>query len=463
MPNAALPESTLPESDLPTDPEVGFADLGLPKPLVSALARKGIDKPFAIQEACIPDALAGRDVLGRGQTGSGKTLAFGLPMMARVAGGPARPKKPRGLVIVPTRELAMQVRDALEPLGRGLSIRMKTVVGGTSMPKQIQALRRGVEVLVATPGRLLDLINRDACALDDVAVTIVDEADLMADMGFLPDLSKILDQIPAGQRMLFSATLDADVDQVVNAYLTDPVTHALAPASASVDTMEHHLLMVAPKDKLPVTAAIANRNGRTILFVRTKHAADRLTGQLNGVGVRAGALHGGKTQAMRTRTLAEFREGRISALVATDVAARGIHVDGVTLVLHVDPPIDHKDYLHRAGRTARAGETGTVCTLALPHQVRPTGRMAQRAGVHLNRVKVTADDADLARLTGAAEPSGVPVPPPGRERPSGGHRPHGAGKGGGRPGHRRGRPGPDARGPRQHRGRDTRPVRKQER
>lgn len=456
MPNAILPETSLPA-------DAGFAELGLPKPLINALARKGIEQPFAIQRACIPDALAERDVLGRGQTGSGKTLAFGLPMMARIAGEPARPKRPRGLVIVPTRELAMQVHDALEPLGRGMSIRMKTVVGGTSMPKQIAALRRGVEVLVATPGRLLDLINRGACSLADVAVTVVDEADLMADMGFLPDLTKILDQVPDGQRMLFSATLDRDVDTIVKAYLTDPVTHALAPASASVDTMDHHLLMVAPKDKVAVTAAIANRAGRSMLFVRTKHAADRLTGQLNAVGVRAAALHGGKTQATRTRTLAEFREGRVSALVATDVAARGIHVDGVSLVLHVDPPVDHKDYLHRAGRTARAGETGTVCTLVLPHQVRAAGRMAQRAGVRPERLRVTADDADLARVTGAAEPSGVPVPPPARERPSGGHRPRESGKPGGRPGSRRRHPDSRGRAPRTHRGRDTRPARSQER
>jgi superfamily II DNA/RNA helicase len=452
--------------DSPEEPEIGFAELGLPKPLVSALARQGLNRPFAIQRACVPDALAGRDVLGRGQTGSGKTLAFGLPMLTRVAGGPARPRKPRGLVLVPTRELAMQVHDALEPLGRGLSVRMKTVVGGTSMPKQIAALRRGVEILVATPGRLLDLIERGACDLGDISVTVVDEADLMADMGFLPDITKILDKVPSGQRMLFSATLDGDVDTIVRTYLTDPVTHALAPPSASVTTMDHQLLMVQPKDKLTVTAEIANRKGRTIMFVRTKHGADRLVGQLNAVGVRAAALHGGKTQAMRTRTLAEFREGKIGALVATDVAARGIHVDNISLVLHVDPPVDHKDYLHRAGRTARAGETGTVATLVLPHQVRAASRIAQRAGVRPGKTRVAAGDDILNRLTGALPPSGVPVPPPVKERPSGGgRRPRdaGAGKFGGRPQQRRRHPdAAHGRGPRPAGRRDARTAYTQE-
>ena len=468
MPHANLPESTLPtggESAEPAVPSAGFADLGLPRPLVSALRRQGIERPFAIQEACVPDALAGRDVLGRGQTGSGKTLAFGLPMLAGVAGGPARPRRPRGLVLVPTRELAMQVHEALEPLGRGLSVRMKTVVGGTSLPKQVAALRRGVEMLVATPGRLLDLIERGACSLTDVSVTVVDEADLMSDMGFLPDITRILDQVPAGQRMLFSATLDGEVDTIVRKYLTDPVTHALAPPSASVDTMDHHLLMIAPKDKVGVAAEIANRDGRTILFVRTKHAADRLAKQLNAVGVRAGALHGGKTQAVRTRTLAEFREGGIGALVATNVAARGIHVDNVSLVLHVDPPMDPKDYLHRAGRTARAGETGTVATLVLPHQARSTSRMAQQAGVRPSRTRVAPGGADLARLTGATPPSGVPVPPPAERpagRPAGRGGPRGQGRrgpsGSGRPGGSGGygRRGSGGRGPRTHRPRDGR-------
>ncbi|MCW2898719.1 MAG: box helicase protein, partial [Streptosporangiaceae bacterium] len=392
-------------SDTPT-----FAQLGLPTPLVSALARQGIESPFPIQTACIPDVLAGRDVLGRGKTGSGKTLAFGLPLLTLTGGQKASPKRPRALILVPTRELAMQVQANLEPLGRSLGLRFKTVIGQTSMPRQIDALRRGVEVLVATPGRLKDLIRQGACDLSDIAITVLDEADHMADMGFLPDVTDILDQVrPGGQRLLFSATLDKDVDVLVKRYLTDPVTHAIGPIDESVATMDHHLLLVAPRDKNAITAEIANREGRTILFARTKHGVDRLAKQLAQVGVRAGALHGGKSQNLRTRTLAEFREGSISVLVATDVAARGHHVDDVSLVLHIDPPADSKDYMHRAGRTARAGESGTVVTLVLPHQVRSTTAMTRRAGVDPTRTKVVSGDANLARLTGARQPSGEPI------------------------------------------------------
>ncbi|HEV7930912.1 MAG TPA: DEAD/DEAH box helicase [Actinomadura sp.] len=395
-------------SDTPT-----FAQLGLPTPLVSALVRQGIESPFPIQTACIPDVLAGRDVLGRGKTGSGKTLAFGLPLLTLIGGQKASPKRPRALILVPTRELAMQVQANLEPLGRSLGLRFKTVIGQTSMPRQIDALRRGVEVLVATPGRLKDLIRQGACDLSDISITVLDEADHMADMGFLPDVTDILDCVRAdGQRLLFSATLDKDVDVLVRRYLKDPVTHAIGPVDESVVTMDHHLLLVAPRDKNAVTAEIANREGRTILFARTKHGVDRLAKQLAQVGVRAGALHGGKSQNLRTRTLAEFREGSISVLVATDVAARGIHVDDVSLVMHIDPPADHKDYMHRAGRTARAGESGTVVTLVLPHQVRSMAAMTRRAGVEPTRTKVTVGDEKLAELTGARTPSGEPIPEP---------------------------------------------------
>jgi superfamily II DNA/RNA helicase len=422
--------STPPSPALPS-----FAALGLPRPLVSALARHGITTPFPIQAATVPDALAGRDVLGRGQTGSGKTLAFGLPMLARIAGSPAAPKRPKALVLVPTRELAMQVNDALEPLGRGLGIRTKTVVGGTSFPKQVAALRRGVEVLVATPGRLTDLIDQRVCSLSDIQVTVLDEADHMADMGFLPVVSALLDLVPAdGQRLLFSATLDRDVDTLVRRYLTDPVSHAVSPPSAAVETMEHHLLLVAPQEKLAVTAEIANRSGRTILFARTKHGVDRLAKQLAQVGIRVGALHGGKSQAVRTRTLAEFREASTGVLVATDVAARGLHVDGVSLVVHVDPPGDSKDYLHRAGRTARAGEAGTVVTLVLPHQRRSTGSLMQQAGIAPAETRVVAGSTALSELTGARTPSGVPVapePPRHPARKPAGARPAGPGRGSG--------------------------------
>ncbi|MFF0371367.1 MULTISPECIES: DEAD/DEAH box helicase [unclassified Micromonospora] len=390
---------------------VDFAALGLPEPLVRALARQGITTPFEIQRATVPDALAGRDVLGRGQTGSGKTLAFGLPLLARVAAGqPARPMRPRALVLVPTRELAMQVNDALLPLGKAINVFLKTAVGGVPYDRQIDALRRGVEIIVATPGRLGDLIERGICQLDDVEVTVLDEADQMADMGFLPEVTELLAKTPAnGQRLLFSATLDGDVDALVKRFMTDPVTHSTAPSTASVSTMDHHMLLIPPHEKFPVTASIAARDGRTMVFARTQLGVDRLVEQLAAVGVRAGGLHGGKTQRMRTKTLAEFREGRMNVLVATDVAARGIHVDGVTLVLHVDPPKDPKDYLHRAGRTARAGESGAVATLVLPKQRRTTLAMLEKAGVAPAESRVRLGDPALAELIGAREPSGVPV------------------------------------------------------
>ncbi|GGU94816.1 hypothetical protein GCM10010182_08790 [Actinomadura cremea] len=422
-----------------------FAELGLPAALVSGLARQGIEAPFPIQAAAIPDVMAGRDVLGRGKTGSGKTLAFGLPLLARLAGRRAAPKRPLALILVPTRELAQQVQQNLEPLGRGLGLKFKTVIGQTSMFKQIDALRRGVEVLVATPGRLKDLMQQGACDLSDVEIAVLDEADHMADMGFLPDVTDILDQARiGGQRLLFSATLDKDVDVLVKRYLNDPVTHAIGPVDESVDTMDHHLLLVAPKDKGAITAEIANREGRTILFARTKHGVDRLAKQLTQAGVRAAGLHGGKSQGLRTRTLAEFREGNISVLVATDVAARGIHVDDVSLVMHVDPPADHKDYMHRAGRTARAGERGTVVTLVLPHQVRATSSMTRRAGINAPRVRVASGDAELVKLTGARVPSGIPIEEPLiPERP---RRENGGGRG--RPGGRRGGYGGGGRGER---------------
>ncbi|MEU7795654.1 DEAD/DEAH box helicase [Micromonospora tulbaghiae] len=406
--------STSPSID-PTPETVDFASLGLPRQLVETLARQGITTPFEIQRATLPDSLAGRDVLGRGQTGSGKTLAFGLPVIARVADrNRARPLHPRALVLVPTRELAMQVNDALVPLGKSVGVFLKTAVGGVPYDRQIDALRRGVEIIVATPGRLGDLIERGVCRLDDVEITVLDEADQMADMGFLPEVTRLLAKTPAdAQRLLFSATLDNDVDTLVKRFMTDPVTHSTAPATAAVSTMDHHLLLIPPHDKFAVAASIAAREGRTMLFARTQLGVDRLVEQLAAVGVRAGGLHGGKTQRMRTKTLAEFREGRTPVLVATDVAARGIHVDGVSLVLHVDPPKDPKDYLHRAGRTARAGESGAVATLVLPKQRRTTLAMMEKAGVEPAETRVRAGDEALAELTGAREPSGVPV----REEP----------------------------------------------
>jgi superfamily II DNA/RNA helicase len=390
---------------------VTFRELGLPAEIVRVLTRDGISTPFEIQAATIPDALAGRDVLGRGQTGSGKTLAFGLPLIARIArGGRALPHQPRGLILVPTRELAMQVADALTPAGRAMGVFLKTAVGGVPYDRQIDALRRGVEVIVATPGRLGDLINRGVCSLDAVEITVLDEADQMADMGFLPEVTELLAKTPANaQRLLFSATLDGDVDELVKRFMHDPATHSTDPAEASVSTMDHHMLVIPPPEKFPITAAIANRRGKTIVFARTQMGVDRLVEQLAAVGVRAGALHGGKTQRVRTRTLAEFREGRTNVLVATDVAARGIHVDGISLVVHVDPPKDSKDYLHRAGRTARAGESGGVVTLVLPKQRRSTQTMIAKAGVDPAEVRVRLGSPRLEEITGAREPSGVPV------------------------------------------------------
>ncbi|MFD9535990.1 DEAD/DEAH box helicase, partial [Streptomyces sp. NPDC060010] len=387
------------------EPTITFSDLGLPDGIVRKLAQNGVTSPFPIQAATIPDALAGKDILGRGRTGSGKTLSFGLPTLASLAGGHTEKKKPRAIILTPTRELAMQVADALQPYGDVLGLKMKVVCGGTSMSNQIFALERGVDVLVATPGRLRDIINRGACSLANVQVAVLDEADQMADLGFLPEVTELLDQIPGGgQRMLFSATMENEIGTLVKRYLTNPVTHEVDSAQGNVTTMTHHVLVVKPKDKAPVTAAIAARKGRTIIFVRTQLGADRIAEQLIEAGVKADALHGGMTQGARTRVLADFKDGYVNALVATDVAARGIHVDGIDLVLNVDPAGDHKDYLHRSGRTARAGKSGVVVSLALPHQRRQIFRLMEDAGVDASRhivQGVGAFDPEVAEITGA--------------------------------------------------------------
>ncbi|MCP2275748.1 Superfamily II DNA and RNA helicase [Nocardia amikacinitolerans] len=395
-------------------PSVTFADLGLPVPLVQALRRDGIEAPFPIQAATVPDTLAGKDVLGRGPTGSGKTLAFGLPMLARLAGGAAKPGRPRGLVLVPTRELAAQIERALDEPALALGLRIASVVGGAPIKRQADRLARGVDLLIATPGRLQDLILQGSADLSDVLITALDEADHMADMGFLPQVTKLLDRTPKdGQRLLFSATLDGDVDKLVKRYLRSPVTHSTAPPSAAVATMSHHLLFVHKADKRDVVAEIASRDGLTILFVRTKHGADRLAKQLRAAGVAAGALHGGKAQNNRTRTLAAFADGSVPVLVTTDVAARGIHVDGISLVVHVDPPAEPKAYLHRAGRTARAGEDGVVVTLVTEVERTDVEKMTRKAGVDIEGVEVSPGDRRLAAITGARRPSGVPVTLPG--------------------------------------------------
>ncbi|MEU1822716.1 DEAD/DEAH box helicase [Streptomyces abikoensis] len=404
-------EFETPVATTPALPAVdSFAELDMPGGLLSTLTREGVTAPFPIQAATLPNSLAGRDVLGRGRTGSGKTLAFGLALLARTAGRRAEAKRPLALVLVPTRELAQQVTDSLTPYATAVNLRMATVVGGMSIGRQAQTLARGAEVLVATPGRLADLIQRGDCALRDVAITVLDEADQMADMGFLPQVTKLLEQVaPGGQRMLFSATLDRNVDRLVRRFLTDPVTHSVDASVGAVVTMEHHLFHVTDQDKKDAVARVAAREGRVIMFVDTKRGADRLVKKLLSEGVRAAALHGGKSQPQRNRVLDQFRTDQVTALIATNVAARGIHIDGLDLVVNIDPPVDHKDYLHRGGRTARAGESGTVVTFVLPEQRREMSRMMTTAQITPNVIKTYPSDPELARITGAREPSGVPV------------------------------------------------------
>ncbi|MDI1455095.1 DEAD/DEAH box helicase [Streptomyces sp. ATE26] len=439
-PASSAREFRLPENTTPALPAVeDFAALDMPAALLKTLTAQGVTTPFPIQAATLPNSLAGRDLLGRGRTGSGKTLAFGLALLARTAGLRAQPKAPLALVLVPTRELAQQVTDALTPYATSVNLRLATVVGGLSLTKQATTLRRGAEVLVATPGRLNDLVERGDCVLDDVRITVLDEADQMTDMGFLPQITKLIQRVrPDGQRMLFSATLDQNIDRLVQRFLTDPVVHSVDPSAGAVTTMEHHVLHVLDgTDKEAVTTRIAARDGRVILFLDTKRSADRLAKRLLAVGIRAAALHGGRSQPQRNRTLEQFKDGRVTALVATNVAARGIHVDDLDLVVNVDPPADHKDYLHRGGRTARAGGSGSVVTLVLPEQKRDITRLMSDAGIRPRTARVKSSDAELVTITGAREPSGVPVtievPQPAASSPE---QKAGAGRGG-RSGRRR--------------------------
>jgi superfamily II DNA/RNA helicase len=424
--SANLADANLVDATPLTEITTTFAELGITAPLVNALSKQGIMHPFPIQIATLPDALAGHDILGRGQTGSGKTLAFGLALLNNLNGKVAKPHKPLALVLTPTRELAQQIDEVLMPLARSIGHESVVVAGGMSYAKQITAMRRGTAILVATPGRLIDLLNKGEVQLDQLQITVLDEADQMADMGFLPVVKEILDQAKLdGQRLLFSATLDRGVDSLVRQYLKNPKTHSLQNDRASVSTMEHFVLVMNPSEKDDITNQVAARNGKTILFVKTQRGADRLADKLAHAGVPVGALHGGKSQAVRTRTLALFKDTANAALVATDVAARGIHVDGISLVVHVDAPTDHKDYLHRAGRTARAGEAGTVVTLATTRQQKSIGSLIQRAGVLAKYVGVTPLSTDLMKITGAQEPSGIPyiVPIVEKSVRSGGKRP----------------------------------------
>lgn len=412
----ALPETITP----PLPPTDTFAGMDLASGLNGKLAELGVERPFPIQAATLPNSLAGRDVLGRGRTGSGKTLAFGLAVLSRLSGRTAEPHRPLAVVLVPTRELAQQVTGALTPYARAARLRISTVVGGVSIGRQAGALRRGTEVVVATPGRLADLLERGDCHLDEVEISVLDEADQMTDMGFMPQVTRLLDRtLPDGQRMLFSATLDRNVDRLVRRYLHDPVVHSVDPSAGAVTTMEHHVLHIGEDDKRATATRIAAREDRVIMFLDTKRAVDKLVSHLLANGVPAGALHGGKSQAQRNRTLEQFKDGRVTALVATNVAARGIDIADLDLVVNVDPPQDHKDYLHRGGRTARAGASGSVVSLILPRQRRSMSRLLSTAGITADTRSVHSEGAELVQVTGARTPSGVPVtiPAPANRRP----------------------------------------------
>jgi superfamily II DNA/RNA helicase len=396
-----------------------FAALGVPASLCAALAAQGIEAPFPIQSATLPDTLAGKDVLGRGRTGSGKTLAFSLPLVARLAGGRRRPRQVRSLVLVPTRELANQVLAVVRPLAEAQGLTTAVVFGGVGQGPQVKALAHGVDVLIACPGRLEDLIGQGHADLSAVEVTVLDEADHMADLGFLPAVKRLLDRTPKqGQRMLFSATLDNGVDVLVRRYLTHPTTHSVDPAVAPVSTMTHHVFSVSSADKADVVRQLASGQGRSLLFLRTKHTAKKLAKQLTAAGVPAVELHGNLSQGTRERNLAAFTDGDTRVLVATDIAARGIHVDDVALVVHVDPPTEHKAYLHRSGRTARAGAGGTVVTMALPEQAGDVRALAKQAGISPTVRAVRPGDPAIVALTGPAapyvEPAVVPVQEPQR-------------------------------------------------
>ncbi len=374
-----------------------FADLGVSAPLADALAAQGIHEPFAIQALTIADALAGRDVLGKAKTGSGKTLAFGLPLLDRIER--AEPRRPHGLVLVPTRELANQVKEVLAPLGKARGLSVKAFYGGVGMDPQIEALRKGVDVLIGTPGRLIDLMERNEISFAAVQMLVLDEADRMADMGFLPQVQKILHRVEGvHQTMLFSATLDRGIDRLVARYLKDPVSHEVESEDETVDEMHHHFFLIHQMDKIKVVAAISRGVERTLVFCRTKRGADRVVEQLMRERIKAGAIHGDLRQAARERALADFSSGELPVLVATDVAARGIHVDGVDVVIHYDPPEDHKAYIHRSGRTARAGEVGVAVMLTMWNEENEVRIIQRRLQLERPIVEVFSNDPRLADL-----------------------------------------------------------------
>ena len=391
-----------------------FGALGVPASLLGSLDAAGITEPFPIQTATLPDSLAGRDVLGRGRTGSGKTLAFALPLVARLAANKARRTsgRPRGLVLAPTRELATQIAAVVGPIASAAGLNVTTIFGGVSQNPQASALRSGVDIVVACPGRLEDLLKQRLLTLDGIEITVLDEADHMADMGFLPGVTRLLAATPAGgQRLLFSATLDNGVDKLVNRFLSKPVTHSVDESTAAVSTMAHAVLEVADADgKRQVMEALAGGSERRILFVRTKHVAKRIAKQLTAAGIPAADLQGNLSQNARERNLAMFQDGTIRVLVATDVAARGVHVDDIALVVHVDPPTEHKAYLHRSGRTARAGASGTVVTLVLPEQRREVAQLLRAAGIAVTPTQVTARSEAVSALVGDVAAKVTPRP-----------------------------------------------------
>ncbi|ADU46785.1 DEAD/DEAH box helicase [Intrasporangium calvum] len=381
--------------------DLTFGALGVPSALTAALADLGITTPTPIQAATLPDSLAGRDVLGRGRTGSGKTYAFLLPIVARLAAAPTRrsPGRPRALILAPTRELATQIDTALAPLAATAGLNSLTIFGGVGQNPQVQGLRRGVDVVVACPGRLEDLMGQGHVSLDSVEITVLDEADHMADLGFLPGVRRIMDKTPAtGQRMLFSATLDGAINVIVKRFLTSPRTHEADSAQSPVSTMAHHVLHVTSDAHLAVILDLAAAPGRKVVFTRTKHRAKKLAKQLNSSGVPAVELHGNLSQGARTRNMDDFHSGRAQTLVATDIAARGIHVDDVALVIHADPPVEHKAYLHRSGRTARAGADGTVVTMMLDDQVRDVRDLTRKAGIKPTTTRVAVGHPLLVEL-----------------------------------------------------------------
>lgn len=438
------------ELDVPViGDDMTFAELGVPAGLVKVLASTGVVKPFPIQAATLPDSLAGKDVLGRGRTGSGKTYAFVLPVLARLAasGTRRRPNQPRALILAPTRELATQIQASITPLADALDLRTMTIFGGVGAGPQISGLRRGVDIVVACPGRLEDHVKSGHAKLDAIEITVLDEADHMADLGFLPAVRRILEATPAkAQRLLFSATLDAGVDVLVKRFMKSPVTHSVDSAQSPVSKMTHHVLHVQSDTRLPVLVDLTAAPGRTLVFTRTKYGAKSLTKKLIALGVPAVELHGNLSQGARTRNLEAFSDGSAKTLVATDIAARGIHVDDITLVIHADPPIEHKAYLHRSGRTARAGAEGTVITLMTDDQVRDVRDLTRKAGISAKVTKLRVGDPLLTQLAPGERAFVTPpvksaVQSESVRRTGAGGSSDGRGRGGGR---RRRAPGPDA-------------------